>query len=161
MKPYWPAMRVALEILATMTGSHDKDGLDLEFTIGKNHNTSSASVRKLLHKFDKAQEEALRPRDPSKSGTDMATILDQIFSKYLLNTTKPMTLIVLTDGLWEGTISDVDVETSVVEFLGNAAIKKQSSNIRWFSIEFVSFGQAGLKKLEALDDDLEAKYGIR
>ncbi|KAK8077667.1 serine/threonine protein kinase [Apiospora saccharicola] len=161
MKPYWPAMRVALETLATMTGSHDKDGLDLEFTIGKSHNTSGASVSKLLRKFDKARDEALRPRDNSKTGTDMATILDQIFSKYLSNTIKPMTLIVLSDGLWEGTTSDVDVETSIVEFLKNDAIKKHSSNSRWFSIEFVSFGQAGLKKLEALDDDLEEKYKIR
>ncbi|KAK8038980.1 hypothetical protein PG993_007391 [Apiospora rasikravindrae] len=161
MEPYWPAMRVALETLASMIGKLDKDGLDIEFTIGKTYNTSNAPVRKLMQKFDKARDEALRPRDPSRTGTDMATILDQIFSNYLRDTSKPMTLIVLSDGLWEGTISDEDVETSIVEFLRNAAIEKKPSNLRWFSIEFVSFGQAGVKKLEVLDDGLESKYGIR
>ncbi|KAK7948478.1 uncharacterized protein PG986_009364 [Apiospora aurea] len=144
-----------------MIGSLDKDGLDIEFTIGKSHNASNAPVRKLLQKFAKVQEEALQPRDPSRTGTDMATILGQIFSEYLRDTSKAMTLILLTDGLWQGTDSDEDVETSIVEFLRNATIERKSTNLRWFSIEFVSFGQAGIKKLERLDDELGGKYDIR
>lgn len=161
MKPYWPVMRDVLETLATMIGRHDKDGLDLEFTIGKTHNISGAKVGKLLQKFDRARDEALRPRNPLMTRTDMAMILAQIFSEYLKDTSKAMTLIVFSDGVWEGTGSDEAVEETIVEFLRNPAIQKKTSHLRWFSIEFVSFGQAGLKRLEALDDGLEKKYGTR
>ncbi|KAK7920892.1 hypothetical protein PG985_008914 [Apiospora marii] len=161
MEPYWPAMRITLETLASKIGKLDKDGLDIEFTIGKSHNTSKTHVRKLLQKFDRAREEALQPRVPSRTGTDMATILGQIFSEYLKDTSKAMTLIVLSDGLWEGTHSDEDVKTSIVEFLRRDAIEKKPVNMRWFSIEFISFGDAGLKTFEELDDGLEEKYNIR
>ncbi|KAK8107550.1 uncharacterized protein PG998_009563, partial [Apiospora kogelbergensis] len=161
MRPYWPAMRIALETLASMIGSLDKDGLDIEFTLGKHLNTSNAPVRKLLERFDKAWDEALQPQDPSRTGTDMAIILSQIFFAYLGNTAKPMTLIVFTDGVWDGTVSDEDVERSIVEFLGNPAIDEKPESLRWFSIEFVSYGQEGVKKLEKFDDELETKYGIR
>ncbi|KAK8134175.1 hypothetical protein PG984_006187 [Apiospora sp. TS-2023a] len=161
MKPYWPAMRVALETLATMIEVYDKDGLDLEFTIGKSHNTSGASVSKLLRKFDKARDESMQPRNPSMTRTDMAMIFAQIFSEYLKDTSKAMTLIVLSDGVWEGTRSDETMEKAIVEFLSNAAIEEKPSHLRWFSIEFVSFGQAGQRRLEELDDGLERKYGIR
>ncbi|KAK8094295.1 hypothetical protein PG997_000980 [Apiospora hydei] len=161
MRPYWPAMRITLETLASMIGRLDKDGLDIEFTPGKEHNISNAPTRKLLEKFDKAQDEALRPQDPLMTRTDMAMILGQIFIEYLKDTSKPMTLIVFTDGVWEGTYSDKDVETSIVEFLRNDDIRKKFSGLRWFSIEFVSFGEAGVEKLEGLDNDLESKYGIQ
>ncbi|KAK8006643.1 hypothetical protein PG991_012940 [Apiospora marii] len=130
MEPYWPAMRITLETLASKIGKLDKDGLDIEFTIGKSHNTSKTHVRKLLQKFDRAHEEALQPRAPSRTGTDMATILGQIFSEYLKDTSKAMTLIVLSDGLWEGTHSDEDVKTSIVEFLRRDAIEKKPANMR-------------------------------
>lgn len=154
-------MRIALETLASMIGSLDKDGLDIEFTLGKHLNTSNAPVRKLLERFDKAWDEALQPQDPSRTGTDMAIILSQIFFAYLGNTAKPMTLIVFTDGVWDGTVSDEDVERSIVEFLGNPAIDEKPESLRWFSIEFVSYGQEGVRKLEKFDDELETKYGIR
>ncbi|KAK8086767.1 hypothetical protein PG994_001741 [Apiospora phragmitis] len=146
MRPYWPAMRIALETLASMIGRLDKDGLDIEFTLGK--------------EIRQARDEALRPQDPQMVRTDMAMILGQIFQEYLKDTSKPMTLIVFTDGIWEGTYSLQDVETSIVEFLRDDAISKKFSNLRWFSIEFVSFGQAGVGRLEGLDDDLESKYKI-
>ncbi|KAK6824952.1 hypothetical protein PG987_012446 [Apiospora arundinis] len=98
MRPYWPAMKIALETLANMIGSLDKDGLDMEFTLGKDYNISNAPARKLLERFDKASADALQPQDDSKTGTDMAMILGQIFFDYLKNTSKPMTLIVFTDG---------------------------------------------------------------
>ncbi|KAK8862219.1 hypothetical protein PGQ11_008454 [Apiospora arundinis] len=161
MRPYWPAMRTALETLASMIGSLDKDGLDMEFTLGKDYNISNAPVKRLLDRFDKACVDALQPQDDSKTGTDMAMILGQIFFDYLKDTSKPMTLIVFTDGVWDGTFSDEDVETSIVEFLRNAAIEKKPYSLRWFSIEFVSFGQAGIERLERFDNDLESKYGIR
>ncbi|KAK7977786.1 hypothetical protein PG988_005276 [Apiospora saccharicola] len=162
MKPYWLAMRITLEALASMIGKLDKDGLDIDFTIGTSHNTSNASVRKLLQEFDRAQEEALQLRDPSTTGTDMAAILGQIFIEYLNidNHSKRMTLIIFTDGLWEGTFSTEDVENSIVDFLRNPVMKEKPYNSRWFSIQFVSFGREGIEKLQRLDDELETKHMI-
>jgi len=63
--------------------------------------------------------------------TNMEESLKTICGSYT-DTSKKMTLIVLTEGLWEGCVNSDDVEKL------KARLKKWEP--RWFSIQLVSFG---------------------
>ncbi|KAI8211298.1 hypothetical protein K4K48_008698 [Colletotrichum sp. SAR 10_66] len=85
----------------------------------------------------------------------MATTLLKVFDKYD-NHRKKQTLIILTDGLWEGSDTLNDVETTISEFIKNLKKDLRKSQLRWFTIQFVSFGSddRALQRLQSLDDEL-------
>ncbi|KAK2764155.1 protein kinase domain protein [Colletotrichum kahawae] len=96
-------------------GTLDKDGLDLMFTVGERHNVLGATEWSIPDKFRKslqAAEESMHPRNK----TNMATTLLKIFDKYE-NHSKKQTLIILTDGLWEGSNTSNDVEATISDFI--------------------------------------------
>jgi len=67
-----------------------------------------------------------------------------------------MTLIILTDGLWKGAASSDDVENLIAGFITNLNERLKKWESRWFSIQFVSFGEdeEALKRLDKLDNDM-------
>jgi hypothetical protein len=168
MDPYWRAMRMVLEVLSTKIGKLDEDGLDLKFAISR-RKVNNAKKDTLLACFDQASAEAQsRAREHAGRGlkqpeinsqTNMNITLSHIFNDYLKDSSKAMTLIVLTDGIWEGSPNQDERDKMIVDLLNHPKIKQRVG--RWFTIEFVSFGEAGLATLNRLDNDLIRLYGIK
>ncbi|KAH7388888.1 hypothetical protein BKA64DRAFT_645361 [Cadophora sp. MPI-SDFR-AT-0126] len=84
----------------------DEDGMDLSFTLGR----VTVQNTKTRADFMKAMSQA-RPPDNSIHATDMRQSLGAILDKYLMELkkrekmsgqAKDLTVLVLTDGLWEG-----------------------------------------------------------
>ncbi|KAI0011228.1 hypothetical protein F4779DRAFT_637390 [Xylariaceae sp. FL0662B] len=158
MSPFWETMTIVLETLVSKIDRLiDKNGLDIEFTIGNEFNAGDVSGRQLLAKFKAAKQDALWHQHSFE--TDMGKTLTHIFDQYLSNTNRAMTLIVLTDGVWKGTLKSDVVETAIAEFLKKKALTEKLER-RWFTIQFISFGNEGLEILKRLDDDMEHLYFI-
>ncbi|OTA58295.1 hypothetical protein K449DRAFT_397906 [Hypoxylon sp. EC38] len=157
MSPFWEMMTVVMETLVPKVEAFDKDGLDLEFTIGKRHNVSKNPASKILSKFKAAKEEALS--QPHHYETDMASILTRIFDRYLSGTMGEMTLIILTNGVWGGTLDITNVERAIANFLKKPGLEEKLAD-RWFTIQFISFGDEASTILTHLDNDIAKKYSI-
>lgn len=157
MSSSWETMATALETLASKVGSLDKNGLDLEFTLGNAHNAHNVSSRQLLSRFRDAKNDALSQH--FNLNTDMAKTLTRIFDKYLSGTRRAKTLIVLTNGVWGGTINPTDVEIAIADFLRKPALAQKLER-RWFTIQFIACGDQVPDILRHLDDNLEDKYSI-
>ncbi|KAI2619905.1 hypothetical protein GGR54DRAFT_639670 [Hypoxylon sp. NC1633] len=153
----WEWMTVVLETLVSKVDRLDKNGLDIEFTFGDEYNAYGVSSRQLLSKFKDAKDDALSRKYNFK--TDMAKTLTHIFDKYLCNARRAKTLLILTDGKWEGTIDSSDVEKAIASFLKKPALAQKLEK-RWFTIQFIACGDSVPDILKHLDDEIEKKYSI-
>ncbi|KAF2726702.1 hypothetical protein EJ04DRAFT_173330 [Polyplosphaeria fusca] len=168
MAPYWEEATYVLETLVMKASPFDKNGMDLFFTLGPSENnllnekSESAFRKKML---------LSRPhKRHHKLVTDMVRPIESIFDKYFNDIDerkrkgkKPkeqLTLIILTDGMWEGMSSSDEVYKYVQTLLK----KLEKRDIlgykkRPVSIEFVQFGDDdnATERLRALDDDMEFK----
>ena len=92
----------------------------------------------------------------------MTSALSQILADYHSNTSKKLTIIVLTTGMWEHEEDSEDVEELLAREIGNMAKDPSFRKQRRLTIEFVSFGEyeEGLTRLKNLDDNFSAKYRI-
>ena len=165
MLPFWSVASHVLETLAMKLAGLDEDGLDLLFTIGEEHNISNAKGSNTPSKFKKAIDKA-HPAKLTPQGmrykTDMAATFGEIFNEYLRDPKKKMTLIVLTDGIWEGSVKSKSVENKIVDFLKLLLKIRGTMEDRRFSIEFISFGndEKAMLRLRRLDDELEKEFKI-
>jgi hypothetical protein len=68
----------------------------------------------------------------------------------------------LTDGMWEGSIREEGVADKIADFYKSWHDKWRVVEDRWFSVQFVSFGNdiAALHRLKVLDDELASTYEI-
>lgn len=159
MKPHWAEVRDVLECLARMVDGLDKDGVDLTFPFRQDCNLRNIKGKKLRQdSWDQlltAVDDA-KPDDSQDRHTDMAKLLGSIFDKYY---TGNMTLIVLTDGFWEGEAGYTETEKKIATFL-NSQAKQNVQEDRKVSIEFVSFGTANAAKLDRLDNDMKTLYNV-
>ncbi|KAK0708647.1 hypothetical protein B0H67DRAFT_557078 [Lasiosphaeris hirsuta] len=94
--------------------------------------------------------------------TQMCAALRQILADYHSNTSKKLTIIVLTTGRWERDEGLEEVEELLAREIGNMANDPSFHRERRLTIEFVSFGEdeEGLRRLKNLDDDFGEKHGI-
>lgn len=135
-------------------GPLDKDGLDLIYTIGDDHNVRQAKGWDIPRAFKSSMQSAGQHIDP-RNRTNMSETLQKIFDNYDIR--KKTTLIILTNGLWEGLAKENAVETLVAAFVQDLNSKREKKwESRWFSIQFVSFGddQIALERLRKLDDHM-------
>jgi hypothetical protein len=155
MKQHWGVATTVLTTLAMKIGPLDTDGLDLIYTIGSNFNLEEVKGWSIPKTF-KSSMQAAGERVNEMYKTNMKETLEKIFDRYT-DTSKKMTLIVLTDGLWEGCVHDNDVEKLIADFITNLKPKLKKWESRWFSIQFVSFGEDlhALERLRRLDDDMQ------
>ncbi|KAI1370250.1 hypothetical protein F4677DRAFT_457997 [Hypoxylon crocopeplum] len=157
MAPYWDAMSIVLEVLVPKVELLDKTGLDLEFTIGSEYKAHGVSGNKLLSKFKGAKQKT--QSQSFRFETNMTQTLNRIFDNYLNNPERAMTLIILTNGNWEGTRNDTSVEKTIADFLKKPALSERMEK-RWFTIQFISFGHEVPQILKDLDDNIEKKYSV-
>lgn len=158
MKPHWEHMRTTLLALAMKIGTLDKDGLDLVFTLGQSCDKSNVKEWEIPAEFGKSMDKARR-EITSNDNTNMAETFLKIFDRYT-DVRKKQTLVVLTDGLWNGgSRTGDDVETAIISFITDVRKRlKGKQEPRWFSIQFISFGNdvKAIARLTALDDELHA-----
>lgn len=161
MMPHWTNSEMTLLTLAMKIGPLDKDGLDLRYTIGEHHELNNIKSWGIESRFRKSMSDTYGRID-ERDQTDMAATLSVIFDEYLKDYSKRKTLIILTNGLWEGSALTEDVENVILEFISNLKSRIGSLKRRWFTIQFISYGndEKALRRLQHLDDNLNAKYDI-
>ncbi|KAH7324079.1 kinase-like domain-containing protein [Rhexocercosporidium sp. MPI-PUGE-AT-0058] len=152
MIPHWDEATNLLEVLVKKAEGQDPNGPDLHFTLG-NHRLmaerrSSAFTNAMRH-------ESATPT--ASAATDIRVPLGHLFEKYLGNTRKAMTIIVLTDGLWEGVKNKEEVSEQIVTFIKKVRDLPNNVVPRRVSIEFIQFGtdEAATARLKHLDDNLK------
>ena len=157
MLDHWDQATILLELLVTKAAGLDKNGMDASFTCGNaklNGEKDSKSFRKLM----------LRPEVQPQKGvrTDMTSSLGFIFDHYIqylsnhFGQKKHLTLIVFTDGLWEGTPSKETVEDEVADFIKRVVEIRGTLINRPVSLQFVQFGNdpEATLRLQHMDDEL-------
>lgn len=158
MEQHWAQVQRTFECLARMVDGLDDDGVDLTFPFRQDCNRTRAKghpFKKSWETLSSAMDQAKPTNDPDRH-TDMAKLLGGIFDKYRAG---KMTLIVLTDGSWEGETQSNETEKKIAGFLKSKAMKEVQED-RKFSIEFVSFGPANVARLNRLDNDMSKLYGV-
>jgi len=159
MNKHWDNVMKVFETLSYMVKEVDPDGFDVWFTGSskpmKNCTNTSGPVEAVEHR--------------RKHGiTDINVRLGEIFEGYLEDLKKPRTgffskmskpakplsLYVLTDGMWEKNCNPRPVVENFVQQLIN--LGKVKGRV---GIQFISFGQdpVGLDHLERLDSGLKVK----
>jgi hypothetical protein len=168
MVQHWQNVLFTLETLYLKLDGLDKNGVDLVFTDrGKSNNNKDELKRSsgrtaLVRSMNEA-----RPTTPNefedRVRTNMREVLSPIFQKFLeSHQDKRMTLIVLTDGMWEGNNKEEGVAQKIADFFKRWQNRWGVVEDRWFSIQFVSFGndETALHRLQVLDDEMEDTYKI-
>ena len=161
MVGFWDEATVALDVLIKKAAGQDKDGVDLSFTCGGSKLTNQKGSSKIMSAMNQA-----RPDGPmgTNMGTNMGKALGTILSDYLsalevakAHKRKGLTLIVLTDGRWEGMANKAGVEDKVVHFLEKLGDLTGHIKDRLASIEFIQFGhdQDATHRLRHLDGELK------
>ena len=176
MMNFWDEAKKILEILAWRALEYDDNGMELKFTCGKNLNLSPKKRQKVgdfLGKMDKA-----KPIAGLAVKTDMKTNLTLILEQHKRehpNLDRRLTVLILTDGVWEGMNNEYEVDNCLIDFLlrvneilaSNTSQPLNTSNApgdsctqpqdRPTSIQFVQFGHdaKATERLTRLDNDLQ------
>jgi hypothetical protein len=157
MRPHWNDLVVTLEVLARMVKDTDKYGLDLIFMIPSENRKGEKDVSKLANHARKH-----KPL-PDERKSNINNALGEIISEYRGNLgrspkqVRPMTLYILTDGVWQP-------EEHVAHFVGQL-VKSLDDHHRppnQFGIQFIQFGNdyTGTQRLKFYDEGICRKYGI-
>jgi hypothetical protein len=156
MAEHWPTVHKVFEALSYIVKEADKDGISLYFTISETHEENAKRTSQLLSILDRVQTQ----ENNSTSNIDLrlGKILDDYKNnldskmRWYKSETKPLSLYILTDGLW-------DSGSGGVEPIRNAALKLKDlqMNPHQIGIQFVTFGNDpdGWKRLRQLDDSLD------
>lgn len=160
MSSHWDKMTTLFEALAYLVKQSDTDGIDLHFTVSSEQVSRSKSTGKLVEKIKRHKREGV---------TDMTWNLDRILENYreqfhrkkpFFNSNhkvRPLTLYVLTDGIWEAECDPSPVIKRMVKRLEELQCAESQ-----VGIQFISFGEdpLGLNRLQRLDDDLELERSV-
>jgi hypothetical protein len=156
---HWPIVTFVAETLAKNAAGLDKDGIDLMFTVsGKTLNIPKIKG----DNGRQALKDAMRrswPEDTKSNDTsaDMGQVLDDVYKNWKSKGTKPMTLLVLTDGDWSKT-DHAALNQIILDF---AKSDTQRAGPRHFSIQLIRFGEEHKAKLTWLDDQLCQQNGCK
>ncbi|CAG9947609.1 unnamed protein product [Clonostachys rosea f. rosea IK726] len=162
MTYHWSDVKRTLLTLAMKIGPLDKDGLDLRYSCGHHGFLNNIKGYDIKSKFSTSMDEVQR-KIHDNIRTDMRATLSKIFDEYLGGDGKKrQTLIILTNGKWEGSSKKRDVEELIIDFIDRLEQNEGRMEDRWFSIQFISFGEdeKALGRLAFLDDKLEARKDI-
>ncbi|KAH8724817.1 hypothetical protein GQ44DRAFT_727596 [Phaeosphaeriaceae sp. PMI808] len=161
MFEHWPIVVFVAETLVKRAAGLDKSGVDLIFTIaGAEHSKTNLKG----HAGRKVFREALDAAAPDFSlhnrfHTDMHMTLKDIVRNWENNGKPATTLLVLTDGIWGGSMTNL-VDNVILQLAGEATTDKNVGK-RPFSIQFIRFGEEGEQNLVKLDNELCSKRGFR
>jgi len=155
MAEYWDEVAKVFEALSYIVKSTDKDGLDLYFRNSENFAESTKKTSELIPLL-KAQKKPTK--DP---GINFDLRLNQILEKrtdkldrrgIFNRKPKPMSLYILTDGVWDfDGYAQEPIRNAVQKLYGVSKSRKQ------IGIQFIRFGDnpEALRRLEHLDNGLD------
>lgn len=167
MVDHWDEAAMLLEVLAMKAKGLDPDGMDLSFTTSPVQVNNSNDAKAFLEALD---NDNARPN--LTTNTDMSASLGGILSAYIdylkskrnrkrRSTTggdseRKLTVIIFTDGKWEGMNRKAQVDDTIIDF--SRALEKEVGSLqkRFVSIQFVQFGNDpdASHRLRHLDNDL-------
>lgn len=175
MLPHWGEACFLLRVLVWRSLGYDDDGMELYFTNPDTKECVRQSRDQQLSDFEKAMDDA----EPLSEGckTNLCHKLTDIINPYVAQSQsakkpKAKTIIVLTDGIWQGdrsedAIRDI-IELNMRTLAGISRAEVQStttqlhrlttlSRTRPFTIQFISFGhdKQGLEHMASLDDNMK------
>jgi hypothetical protein len=164
MKPYWREADELLSVLMDTAYRIDDNGIDFLDTNGQVQIFGTNDKAKIQRAMKEAEPQLL-------IGTDMRAALGSLFAEYYRKLydshqshlpLRKMTVIVLTDGLWEGTLVKKDVEDNIVDFVQKVFNIFGTLEERPVTIQFIQFGQnpEATSRLQFLDKGLNPTYGI-
>jgi hypothetical protein len=161
MYEHWDEATYLLETLVLKAHGQDPDGPDLTFVNDK----MTLSKEKDWMAFRRAMQKA-RPNKDDLVHTNIRTGLEPIFHDYL-NTVKraadkpkvnALTVIVLTDGLWDGMTDKNEIVPKIIVQFYKELDKKMDGmrKDRQVSIQFIQLGddEEARERLRRLDDDM-------
>lgn len=177
MSNFWGRATWLLDILVRRLLKHDDNGMELRFTCGKDSLNLDPKKSQKPDLF-KAKMDKARPVPGSTAKTDMKANLSVILDKHIRDhptLQRKLLVIVLTDGIWEGMSSELEVDNYLVdvilklnEILDSTAApvtaKDQRASTstttledRPISISFIGFGhdQKAIIRLDRLDNQLQ------
>lgn len=188
MASWWVQATELLEVLVWRALGYDDDGMELYFTNPDTKpkatidSVTAQSVKKAVKKYTKAMELA-EPMalGPTACKTTIIPQLERIINDYSMakaskkTEERKKTIIVLTDGRWEGMHNEYSVDIYLrsafhglrdlhgdVPYIegGHLQTGTDISKIRPVTIEFVQFGndRRATERLRRLDDDMKL-YG--
>lgn len=178
MASFWKHASYLLRVLVWRSLKLDEDGMELVFTTGNPDLGLKPKSKKKqkLEDFTKKMQEASPKINGQPIETDMATslgtILDPHMKLYRHGETmkRGLTILVLTDGLWEAN-DDHDVEDYLATFIKNnkaswgwdGSTTDDLSQRRPISIQFIRFGHhpQAIIRLKGLDDDLKNRVELQ
>lgn len=171
MTNLWKHASYLLRILVWRSLGYDKDGMELLFTTGDPSLGLKPKQKKKqaqkLDDFTKKMDEA-KPKPDGQAKTDMKASLEEILGSHMRQhregqtMRRELTVLVLTDGLWDAN-DEYDVDEYLVSFIrtnkaswGWNGPDKQSRR-RPISIQFIRFGHhpKAIARLRRLDDELK------
>ena len=160
MKPYCSEVRDLFELLVYMVKSKDPDGIDLHFTIRRDKKTRAKNTRQLLRTLDMVSYS-----DTSNIRLELGKILQGYHTKLrdqdpprlpflkmrARRPARPMTVYILTDGVWQPDCDLAPLIENLVNNLGRHSMEREQ-----FGIQFIRFGDdpEGKIRLDQLDSGL-------
>jgi hypothetical protein len=166
-------VKLIVGTLAAKLALVDDDGLDLKMATKTNLNIDGANPKSAQAEFEKAIDDAFASK--SKYRTDMDATLDEIFQNYLLRTKdylrtqrvaptklRSMTLLVITDGIWDGPLPEGrrfdKVGERIATFIRELKLQLGDAylGVRRFTIQFIRVGndKEAMNRLNILDNEL-------
>lgn len=178
MSRFWAHASYLLKVLAWRSLGYDEDGMELKFTSGSKKNNLEPKRNQEVSDFEKKMNAAKPNPNGEYVMTDMkanlALILEQHIKDNVNNQwtkgTRRLTILVLTDGLWEAMRNEEEVDNYLVEFIVNKIPDShweldkststhlgQKSAPRPISIQFIRFGHhpKAIARLDRLDNELK------
>ena len=154
MQQYWQHVKTVVDILAYLVKEGDPDGSELYFTKSAKSVQSrmSSDLVNLVTKHSPLGKTDISVRLGKILQDKQQALYDQnapAGSSVPCKSARPVTIYVLTDGVWE---DGKDAKTPITNMIH--ALKKLRYDRKQVGIQFISFGQnkAGLARLQELDD---------
>ena len=160
MAEFWDEAIYLLETLVMKAQGQDENGMDLAFFNGPIKLNGSNKPAKFKEKMEDPQA---RPSSGNGIHTDIRKPLGEIFFDYLQTVrgsrkrVRRLTVIILTDGKWEGMANKHEVNNMIVDFAKKLERAQGNSLLaRQVTFEFVRFGfdSDATHRLQQLDDEL-------
>jgi hypothetical protein len=162
MFEHWPILVFVAETLLKRAARLDKSGVDLIFTVaGFYHNKFGLKGDQGEQQFRKALDAAEPDNSHSREHqTDLHNTLDSIIENWNTQRRPETTLIILTDGAWQGTMQNT-VDDTIINLAQEISTNQKHVGKRPFGLQFIRFGEAHYERLWRLDNELCKKRNLR
>ncbi|KAF7531296.1 hypothetical protein G7054_g8990 [Neopestalotiopsis clavispora] len=156
MLPHWNHAMYLIRILTWRALGYDEDGMELYFTETLDHvkQKKNQKVTDFLNVMTKAKPNM---RNSASSNGIVKTLNNILNNPLQPPQDRPKTIIILTDGVWEGLANDEAMDSLIRYHLDALPEDVKRLDKRPITFQFISFGynKEALERLRRLDDDIQ------